>query len=622
MIFMKPCAILFFLFLAAPLAAQNPTPILERKISVSFEGESLTSALNQIAQQAGFSFSYNAALISDSEKITLQLTNKSVREVLNEIFKGSLLYKDKGRHLILTRNDLATTKAVTTELFISGYVEDLTTGEKIADVSVWEKSSLASAVTDQYGFYKIKLDSKTPVTALSVSKKNYFDTLVSITTAASQILTIRIQPLPNDTTTRPVVVASADTVVQEKKEAATLLEEEFPYESEANIQNIRDTLYREIQASVLPFVGTNGRLSGNVINDYSINFFGGISMGTRQIELGFFTNIDRGDVSWLQIAGFGNLVGGNVYGIQAAGFFNVNRGETKAVQVAGFANTNLNETRGVQVAGFANTNLSTMHGVQVAGFSNYSKGTSVGAQVAGFSNVHLGRYKGSQVAGFANVNTVSLQGTQIAGFANVATGDVSGSQVASFFNYGKNVRGTQVSLFNYADSLGGVPVGLVSFVNHGYHKLELSADEVFYTNLAFRTGVRQFYNILFASMKPDFLAKAENVWSFGYGIGTARKLTRWLHLNIDATAQHVNKGGITNALSLLNKAHLGLDFQLTRKLSLYAGATVNGYLTRTTFTNYPQLFTDHQPSVFYDHTSARNVNTRMWTGWKVGLRVL
>ena len=612
--------LLFFLISVHFLFGQTNTPILERKISISFQEESLPSALQKIGQAGAFSFSYNANIVSAEERITYSFQDKTVREVLNTIFKGNLNYKDKGRHLILTRATPAIVKATSSTITISGYVED-ENGKKIPDVSLYEKITLASAITDAYGYYHIKLDSKQPTVILNVSKKNFADTVISLTATENQILTIVLKPLDRDTSQfiQAVITEPVDTV---KEEASTFLEKDFPYETEANIQNIRDTLYRELQASLLPFIGTNGRLSGNVINDYSFNFLGGISLGTRQMEIGLFTNIDRGSVSWLQLAGFGNLVGGDVYGIQAAGFFNVNRGETKAVQVAGFANTNLSEARGIQFAGFANTNLNSMHGVQVAGFNNYSKGPSTGVQVAGFSNVHLGSYKGSQVAGFANVNSNELLGTQIAGFTNIATGKIAGSQIASFFNYGKKVRGTEISLFNYADSLGGVPVGLVSFVNHGYHKIEISADEIFYTNLAFRTGVRQFYNILLAGLKPDYLSKEYNIWSFGYGLGSARKITRWMYLNMDLTAQHVSKGRMTDALSLLNKGHLGLDFQLTRKLSIYAGATFNAYFTKSTFTNYPEIFTDHSPSLVYDHTDGNNLTTKMWWGWKFGVRVL
>ncbi|MEJ0055140.1 MAG: hypothetical protein WDN75_05465 [Bacteroidota bacterium] len=170
-------------------------------------------------------------------------------------------------------------------------------------------------------------------------------------------------------------------------------------------------------------------------------------------------------------------------------------------------------------------------------------------------------------------------GSQIAGFSNVSLKHISGSQISAFFNYGKNVNGTQIGLFNVADSLGGAPIGLVSFVKSGYHKLEISADEVFYTNVAFRTGVRKFYNVLLAGIKPENLGDDANVWTFGYGIGTSRRLSRTLDLNLDLTSQQVNKGSFTSELSLLNKVHIGVDFKLAGKFSIYGGATVNGYLT-------------------------------------------
>jgi hypothetical protein len=331
-------------------------------------------------------------------------------------------------------------------------------------------------------------------------------------------------------------------------------------------------------------------------------------MGTRQIELGFFVNIDRADVSWLQVAGFGNLVGRNVYGIQAAGFANVNGGETKAIQLSGFANTNLGESIGVQITGFANTNLKGMNGVQFAGLTNVTVGESKGVQVSGLGNVQVGDYRGSQIAG----------GT------NIATAKISGSQVSALFNHAKEVHGTQIGLVNYADTLGGIPIGLLSIVKTGYHKIELSADEVFYTNLAFRSGVRKFYTMLQAGFKPDKSLNAgdSSVWTFGYGLGTARRISKKIFLNIDASAQHVNKGSFTNALSLLNKIHVGFDFQLTKGFSLYTGATLNGYLTDNDYKEYPTLFTDFNPTVFYDETVGTNNNLKMWVGAKVALRFL
>jgi len=608
---MRPLLFCALLLGALVASAQQVVPILERKISIELNDESLPSALDRIGRLAGFSFSYNSSIISVDRMITVKVTDKSVREVLNEIFKGTIQYKEKAKHVILTQAPLSP-KAGTSAVTISGYVEDMESRERITDASVYEKESLTSTVTDQYGFYKIKLDNIKDKTEIKVSKKSYRDTAVLVSPGSSY-LNISMKHVAKDSIAPVAKTEVKDSVKQEKKKVF-----ELPYASDVNVRNIHDTLYREAQISFLPFLGSNGKLSGNVINDYSFNILGGYSLGTRIAEVGGFINIDRGDVSWFQLAGFGNLVGGNVKGLQASGFFNVNGGETKAVQLSGFANTNFGETRGIQVAGFANTNLKSMHGVQVAGFSNFSQGPGVGVQAAGFANVQVGEYKGSQFAGMANINTRRINGTQVAGFANIGAGHVGGSQVSGFFNYARSVKGTQIGIFNYADSLGGVPIGLVSIVRHGYHKLEVSGDEVFLTNVSFRTGVRSFYNILLAGIKPN---SGPTVWTYGYGVGSARRIAGWLYLNVDITSQQVNTDNHNQALRLLNKVHLGFDFQLGKKFSIYAGGTLNGYLTEAAYSDDPILFTDSNPHLFYNSPfRGSDYNLKMWFGWKVGLR--
>lgn len=593
-------ALLAFVLLVSLLSqsrAQTKTPILERKVTLEWKNEKLASALQQLEREGGFSFSYNASLIPEDKQITLSVRNRSVRDVLYDIFGNTMQFREKGSHLIITK--APPSNAAPSVFLVSGYVEDAATGQRISNASVYEKESVTSVVTDRYGHFKLKLDAKSSGANIAVSKKNYLDTMVSIATPTNQHISIKLSPK----LTPPAATSSeaVDSVLQNPEDAMPL-----PFENEPNIQNITDTLYRQVQISFLPFLGSNGLLSGNVINDYSINMLGGYSLGTRQIELGFFFNMDRGDVRWLQVAGFGNLVGGDVNGIQGSGFFNVNGGRVTAVQGTGFGNVNLGDVAGVQMAGFANVNVKSINGVSVAGFANYTRNTSKGVQVAGFANIMQGNFGG----------------TQVAGFANVATAEIEGPQIASFFNYGKTVKGTQIAIFNYADSLEGVPVGIFSYVKSGYHKIELSADEVFYANVAFRSGVRQFYNMVFAGMKTEHTTDGEYVWTFGYGIGTAPRLARWLDLNIDLSSQHVNKGDFTNELSLLNKFYVGLDFKLARKFSIATGVTLNGYLTKANFTDYAPLFSDFTPNVFVDNTYSNDTNLRMWVGGKIGLRFL
>jgi hypothetical protein len=591
--------------------SQVKPSILDRRIDVSFKNEKITTVLARIGQMENFSFSYNSSIIPGDEVVTIEKKNATIREVLNEVFKGSMNYKEKGNHLILTRVAVKQTKTNVTSMIISGYVEDWFTNEKIVDASVYEKTSISSVVTDEFGFFRLKLDKNAEQDlTLTISKRDYIDETIVITETGSQYFKIqlkRVRPLSKiDTVTAPKeeqVLANTDSIdlsVEPKQEEVSL-----PYSTSPNVENIRDTLYRDIQISLLPFIGSNGRMSGNIINDYSINMFGGYSMGTRSIELGFFFNIDRGDVSFMQIAGFGNMNGGSMIGAQASGFFNFNGGEVKALQLTGFTNVNMEDFQGVQAAGLANINLSSADGVKAAGLMNISNGNSVGVSAAGFGNFHRGNFKGPQIAGFTNIST---------------RGTVKGTQVAGFYNHAHKVYGTQIGFLNYADSLTGVPIGFLSIVKHGYHKLELSADESFYSNIAFRSGVRQFYNILTVGYNPKTQIGSDAMWTFGYGIGTARKITRWWHFNIDVTSQHVNKGGFTTELSSLNKLNLGFDFRLAKGFSIYAGGTLNAFFTKTTYSDYPVMFSDIQPKVFFNESYANNLNTKMWFGGKVALR--
>jgi len=442
-----------------------------------------------------------------------------------------------------------------------------------------------------------------------VRKKNYRDTLVAIVLDKDQFVMITLQQVQKDSVVQ--LVAKPDTTNSNTPN---------PFKEEDNSQQYSDTLYKDIQVSILPFLGTNGWNSGRTINDYSINFFGGYSRGTRQIELGFFVNADRNDVSWLQLAGIGNLVGRNVYGIQAAGVFNLTGGEIKAAQLAGISNVNLGEARGIQAGGVVNLNLKSADGVLAAGLANIVLKSSKGVQVAGLTNIQLDGYHGTQVAGMLNLNKVYIKGSQIAGISNIATDYVGGSQISGLFNYARNVKGFQFGLVNVADSLSGIPIGLVSIVKKGYHKLDISADEIFYTNLSFRTGVRKFYNILHVGFKPGSLLLSETVWSFGYGIGTARKITPWLDLNLDLSTDQVNKDGFTNRLSLLNKAHVGFDARLARNFAITFGVTLNGYLTDKSYSNYPSLFTDYHPTIISNQNIGQTNNLKMWFGARVGLR--
>jgi hypothetical protein len=345
--------------------------------------------------------------------------------------------------------------------------------------------------------------------------------------------------------------------------------------------------------------------SKDTAQDFRFNLLVGVSEGVNKMEVGMFLNVDRKNVKYFQAAGFVNVVGGNVQGCQVAGFANVNGGSGNGLQASGFMNVNKDSMNGIQASGFANLNGGNMKGVQAAGWGNHAKNLD-GMQAAGFINVADSNASGLQVAGFANYTT-NLTGIQAAGFLNVA----------------KTIkRGIQIAPFNFADS-GGIPIGIFSYVRQGgYHKVEIFSDEMFYTNIAFRSGVREFHNIFTAGLR---LENSPNMfWTYGYGAGTTFGLTKKIDMDIDLTANQINNTGyFYRYWSNDFKLYTGVDWYLGKNLSLAGGPELNVYALRTRNSDFLNAFDDiRHGSYIYDQQFSRSTHIKAWIGWKFAIRFL
>ena len=569
-------SLLIFLCAIGSLHAQTK-PLLEHEVTIAFTNEKLEVALAKLAKQEKFIFSYNPAILNLNTVIQSSYERKTLREVLNALVGASIQIKEKGNYIILTKNN-STQRSKSggiAPLIISGYVLNSYTNEKISEVSIYDKKSLTAAVTNPYGYFKLIIEKPEAENFISINKRSFRDSVIAIPANATSFLTIALKPeqrlvIP-EINESDVTKDSSEVLILPPLLSDNQNKPQPKLERDLNMENIKDTLYRVWQVSLFPFIGTNKKLSGNIINDYSFNIVSGYGLGVRKLELAGYFNINRGNVEHVQLAGAFNLNMGSMKGFQGSGSFNINRGSADAIQATGVFNYNGEASQGVQMAGGM------------------------------------------------NIQPKAYNGTQIAGFMNIVGGTITGAQIAPI-NYAKNIHGIQIGLLNIVDSVGGIPIGLMSIVKHGYHKIEVSADEVFYTNLAFRSGVPLFYNIITAGIKPDNFE--DPYWSVGYGVGTAPKLAKWLYLNFDITANQVSKGNFTPALNIVNKLYMGFELQPLPKFGLTFGVTLNAYVTDTTYDGYTDLFTSYQPKIIYDETFSDNINLKMWWGAKVGLRFL
>ncbi len=571
-------------------------PPLEREISLSLNNEQVIIGLNKIQQQTGLIFSYSSSIINNLAPVSVNIIQKTVREALALLLPNNITVRSKNNYIILKERVIEKNPKKTE---LSGYVYDKTTDKKLANVTIYDKTSLQSVTTDEYGFYSISIPTKNQ--SIIVNKVNYEDTVLKISDLKNNLITfINLNPIADSIKNKDSVLWKAKL-----KDFSHYTNNMFrKFKGYVNTLNIKDTMARNFQVSLIPFVGTNGLLSGNIYNKYSLNVFGGYSRGTNLLELGGFFNIDRENSKGAQLAGFFNIVGDSVKGAQLAGFFNITGKNMWGAQAAGFWNLNIGNSNGVNAAGFVNTNM----------------GKTKGAQLAGFVNIAADSMKGAQLAGYFN-HAKSLDGIQVSGFANNTAGNMDGIQVSGFFNHAKKVNGLQVGFFNFSDTCAGAAIGIFSFVKKGLHQIEFSSDEVQYANLSFRTGVHKFYNIFSVGITPS---ANEPLWSFGYGLGTSFKIKNKLRSDVTLSAHHISIGGFNANENELYKLYWGLEYKFKKRFSIAAGPVFNLYLANTYAPGYNLRYDNVAPYLLFTSniSAADGYNLKGWVGGKIAIRFL
>jgi hypothetical protein len=612
--------VLVWFFSASQLLAQTAPP-LDRLISVDIRNETIENALRQISRAGRFEFSYNPTRIDAKAVVSVRLTNVPVRDVLHRLFADRVIYKSRGNHVILLPGNPP--NPTPKNFLLDGYILDEQTGERIAQASIFEKTTLASTVSNPFGYYRLRLPTNLPAVRLDVRKQSYLGETVIVRSRQTHSVSIRltpqslplslVQPLPvrvTEDTIRPtgsLAVVSAEPPVMADDTTASRSAPSLPERGLAGVSRLfvsaqqtihdinlsRDTLYRDWQVSFLPFMGTNHRLSGRISNRFSVNMLVGYSFGVRAFELGGLMNIVRTDVHGFQAGGLANVVGGQVTGVQVGGLLNYTGQQVQGVQVSGLVN----------IAGQA------VNGVQIGGLTNYTS--------------H--EVEGAQIAGLVNVSSRSVKGIQLAGLVNYTNKDVHGWQIAGIVNRARIVKnGSQIGLINVADSSKSVPIGLISVVRKGgYQRFEVATNEVNLLNITLRTGVRSFYNIITAG--NSFEREGSPRLSVGYGLGTAFSLSRSTLFALEGTYHHLF---YFNGLSLRPPFSDGWNSQirlstlveigLSRHLSLAFGPSANWYFS-TDGTDRPLL----QPAIplLSDRVDVvSNARHWGWIGFQIGLR--
>lgn len=616
-------ALLFFLFVfAIDLAGQTLPPIPDRLVTVQCANKRTDEVLRDIALQGKFEFAWDARLFDPAKPVTLNVQQITVRKAIHLIFGSTITYRIQGNYVVLIAAaplpDLNPQVPVRNQYTISGYVVDAD-NYVIAYASIYDSLSLSATLSNQIGFYEIRLESSEKPVRLDVRRENYIDTFIVITPTTNVVTDVVMRRIPAPVYTAPVVidtVASVDTIaaVRERRiQNIPILDSLIGFERLMQSRNLKEAIRRDGQVSLLPFISTNGVMGGAVSNKYSFNVVGGYTGGTSVAELGGAFNIDRGNVQWIQVAGGFNLVEGNTRGLQLSGGANINFGTMKGLQLTGGSNFLFDTLAGVQLAGGSNFIDGPVAGFQLAGGVNVATKELNGMQIAGGGNFALGEMNRMQVSAALNYAR-QVSGIQIAAGANVCMDTMHGAQGA-ILNIAKDVRGVQVGIVNYSNSyIEGVPVGLISIVVHGLHEIEIASTERGMTRVALRTGTRDFYNILDFAFDP--ISVGEREWMFGYGFGHRFGMHPKFDLSWDFIVNHFSRGAFSDYTSEWAQMELTAEWRPYKSFAIAAGPTFN-YFVSGTRANQASEF---QQAPLFIGVPVQGFHHRAWIGATFSLR--
>lgn len=596
-----------------------------------------------ISNKGNFYFSYNSRLIKPDSMVSMKATNQRVKVILDQLFNNRFEYRESGNYVIIrlkpVQVKLETKPVSAVEKFysVNGYVLDGQNGSKLEAASIYEKSQLVGSLTDYNGFFKISLKSKYANAQLTVSKEFYKDTTVAVNPNVREEITITLFPnLKNDIIISPDDYLLPDSIKVEKQLVDTLATAQQETDSTGKIENrflgrwfvsagqkiqsinIGDWFTeRPFQFSVTPGLSTQGKMSGQVVNNFSLNLFGGYTGGLKGGEVGGLFNINRKDALGFQAAGLFNHTGGRQVGFQVSGISNSILESTCGFQAAGVANYNRTFMHGFQASGVANFTGAEFKGFQAAGVYNHTVKDAVGMQVAGVSNFNGNGFKGFQAAGVYNHSGRDVEGVQVSGVTNFATNYLKGVQISGVINYAKHNKGLQIGLINYSDTSDGLSIGLLNIVRRGYHKWYIGTDETMHLTTSIKTGNKKLYSILLGGMNLD---ENKKMYAFGYGIGSEWVNTRHFALSADLSSQYLYLGS-WDYLNLLNRFALNLHLRLGKNFALYGGPSFNMYYSDQTTGKPGWEF--NVPSNGYKQFSMENdwPGWRGWGGWHAGIAI-
>ncbi len=150
--------ILLFLLLGTMQITASVTYSQSAKLSLNIENSTVQDVLTMIEQESSFYFTYNVNQVNVNRKVSVNVKDRLVTEILDEIFRGeNIEYTINDKHIVLYKADKTHLLSVNQKVkVVKGFVAD-TNGDPIIGANIVQKGTANGVVSDINGNFSISI---------------------------------------------------------------------------------------------------------------------------------------------------------------------------------------------------------------------------------------------------------------------------------------------------------------------------------------------------------------------------------------------------------------------------------------------------------------------------------
>ena len=173
-----------------PVKTFSQGTILNKKISITLENETLKSAIKRIEKETGIAFAYSN--LSDlNKKVSGEFTAQSLNKVLSTLFEGTnISFKEIAGKITLFETNKPHKKAQ--RVTIHGYITDADSGERLINANVFNPDSYLGTISNNFGFYSYS--TLAGQRQLTISYIGYQSQILELELKKDTIINIALKP--------------------------------------------------------------------------------------------------------------------------------------------------------------------------------------------------------------------------------------------------------------------------------------------------------------------------------------------------------------------------------------------------------------------------------------------